>query len=187
MHPRAYNKISHLSLEFRDPKWALLLMKDYLNANLSYQNATIVRNTIEKFCKLGIALKDAHDTAVNMTNKMKQSGAQFVAIRRIEKVIMEEKLVDARKSVKIAKVAMNVIKSKMSKVIRVGTLVRKLFMNIVKEECELNWDKENEKAKVKIQRNFVKQKNISDNNDSIIDVFIHNILVPTKKQLLNKR
>ena len=76
MHPRAYNRIFELSLEFRDPKWVQWLMRDYLQCNIAHLKAAKHRDMFAKFVKADIALKSVRDITRNLCTSMRPGSAK---------------------------------------------------------------------------------------------------------------
>ena len=60
MLPKSFNRISELSLEYKDPNGAKWLMREFLDKSIAYTKAIKVRNVIEEFIKNKVALKDVN-------------------------------------------------------------------------------------------------------------------------------
>ena len=137
-------------------------MKNYVDAVICHLKASNVKDMLELHVKNNVALKDVHDTALRLTAKLKLGKAKLSARLKIEKFTMVSKLLDARKWAKITQKNLEKAKVELSKHVREGTLVRKLFMEIVKRESEEAWTVEKEKSKNKFENNKRRQKVISE-------------------------
>ena len=152
MHPRTYNLISRLALEYKDPTEVKRLMINYVVSNIDHLKSTIVRNMLEEYVKNRVSFNDVYNAARNLTTHIKPEKARLKSQARIEKSTMIEKLVDARKQEKYSKFLMIKSKQLMSKLVRVGTYTRKLLMKQLSAECEKLWVEENRRVKKKIER-----------------------------------
>ena len=132
MHPRAFNRILELSYEYRNPEWVSWLMRDYLSKNIAHLKATKLRVLFEKFVKADIAFKSVRDSAKTLCSDMRPGKSKDSAQAKIERTTMKAKLDDARRSQKITRNEMFASKSKLDKVVRYGTIVRKEYMKMVK-------------------------------------------------------
>ena len=63
MKPTAYNQIYHLSNEFTNPARAYWLMRDYMKKAIKLTKDTMIKDTILKFNKSRIGLKEVEDIA----------------------------------------------------------------------------------------------------------------------------
>ena len=84
MLPVAFNRLRTLSLEYTNPTNALRLMRDFMEKSIENTKANAVRDTIAKFNKKGIVLKDVNDTAISLTSKMKNGPSKEFAIEKIK-------------------------------------------------------------------------------------------------------
>ena len=108
MRKKAFSLLTLLSLEYCEPEKAFKAMRVFLEKVLSYTRTTCTTNFIEKHISLGIAFNDVEAIARNFTSKMKNESPKDVAIKHIEKVLMKEKLVDAKLKQKSARKEMNI-------------------------------------------------------------------------------
>ena len=169
MHPRAYNQIVKLSLEFRDPKWVQWLMRDYLQCNIAHLKAAKQRDMFAKFVRADIALKSVRDITRNLCTPMRPGLAKNVAQKKLERTTMRAKLEDAKRSFRITRNEMFVSKSKLNKVVRFGTFVRKEFMKLVKEETENLWNVDKKKTRRKFLSN---KEKIVDEPKEVLGVLV---------------
>ena len=146
MHPKAYNLITQLANEFVSVSSTKKLMREHVDISNVYSKSVAVRNSLEKFVKADVALKDVCDSAIKLTSKIIGDRARIKAQKKIIKTTMMSKLIDARKKSKKLKFELDLSKKKLNKVVRKGTLVRIKFMEVVKEETESTWKIEKEKA-----------------------------------------
>ena len=58
MLPVAFNRLRTLSLEYTNPSNAFRLMRDFMEKSIENTKANAVRDTIAKFNKKGIVLKE---------------------------------------------------------------------------------------------------------------------------------
>ena len=158
MLPKAFNRLRTLSLEFTNPSNAFRLMRDFMEKSIENTKANAVRDTIAKFNKKGIVLKDVNDTAMSLTSKMNNGPSKEIAIEKIKKTVMKVKTEDISRKCLITKSAMKVSKKNLSEIVRVKTFVRREFMKVVKIENERIWSFEKAKGLKKLNANFVKQK-----------------------------
>ena len=124
---------------------------------------------LEVYVKNGVPLNDVHDSAANLTVKIKDKNARVRALKAFEKRTMYMKLVDARKHLANSEKALKRKKFEMQKVVRKDTFVWNELMKVVKEDTEELWKFESEKAKVKFQRAKLKEKKIDLHKNSIIE------------------
>ena len=134
MNPIAYNQIYHLSHEFTNPKRASWLMRDYMKKAIRLTKDTMIKDTILKFNKLKIGLKDVEEIAESIVDKLKRSDKSREAKYKVVKDLMKHKLEDAVKCIKAAKAELNVSKVNLTKVVRNRTFVRIEFMELVDKE-----------------------------------------------------
>ena len=78
-------------------------MREYLEAVLTHTRATCTSNLIEKFMRFNIALNDVVAIAHTFAQKLKHSNSYSKAIKKVEKVLMSEKSMDAKMKVKSTK------------------------------------------------------------------------------------
>ena len=162
MLPKAFNRLRTLSLEFTNPSNAFRLMRDFMEKSIENTKANAVRDTIAKFNKKGVVLKDVNDTAMSLTFKMKNGLSKEIAIEKIKKTVMKVKTEDIRRKCVITKSALKISKQNLSEVVRVKTFARKEFMKVVKNENERIWSCEKAKGLEKLNANFAKQKRKAD-------------------------
>ena len=58
MHPKAYNLITQLSNEFVSVSSTRKLMREHVDISNVYSKSVAVRNSLEKFVRAEVALKD---------------------------------------------------------------------------------------------------------------------------------
>ena len=183
MHPRAFNRIYELSCEYRNPEWVSWLMRDYLNKNIAHLKATKLRVLFEKFVKADIAFKSVRDAAKNLCSDMRPGKSKDSAQAKIERTTMKAKLDDARRSQKITRNEMFASKSKLNKVVRFGTLVRKEYMKMVKFETENMW--ENEKKSLERKFEFNRKKVVTEPNE-VLGVLVGDEELDALKETKNR-
>ena len=169
MKPKTFNLICRLSSEYNDPQKVRRLIQSYVDSNVAYLKATIVRNMLEIYVKNNVALNDVHDAAAKLTAKIRNCSARVRALLAFERKTMFMKLLDARKYQKKSKKQMIRTRMEMSKIVRKGTLVWNVLMKQVKEDTEELWKFETRKAKTKFKHSKEKQKVKIRNDESIID------------------
>ena len=104
---------------------------------------------------------------------MKSHLVQDKSIEAIKRGIMKTKLVDTEMKVKIDKKNMNKCKNELCKIVRRGTIVRELFMDLCDEESNFWWKNENHKNSNKFKRALEIQKS-TQTCDKILGVKISN-------------
>ena len=128
-------------------------MREFLDKSIAHTKATKVRNIIEEFIKNEVALKDVNDVAESLTAKIKGYRNRENAKEKIKKVAMRAKLEDSRRNYQRTKYEMKKTKENLGKIVRIGTFVRNLYMQIVKFENERVWKMETKKYKKKLEIN----------------------------------
>ena len=118
MRPIAYNHIFHLSKEFTNPERASWLMRDYMKKAIQLSKNTMTKDTILRFNKSKIGLKDVEQIADSIVYKMKSSDKSREAKYDIVKDIMKHKLKDANNCTKVARTELNKSKAKLDTVVR---------------------------------------------------------------------
>ena len=151
MKPKTFNLICRLSSEYNDPQKVKRLIQSYVDSNVAYLKATIVRNMLEIYVTSNVALNDVHDAAVKLTAKSRNGPAGVRALLAFKKKTMFMKLIDARKYQKKSKKQMIRTKMEMSRIVRKDTLVWNVLMKQVKLETEELWKFETKKAKMKLK------------------------------------
>ena len=162
MNPIAYNLIHHLSNEFTNPERASRLMRDYMKKAIKLSNTTMTKDTILKFNKSKVGLKDVEDIGESVLSKMKSSDKSRKDKYDIVKDLMKHKLKDAIKCTKITSTELNKSNDNLSKVVRKGTFVRNEFMEVVDKEINEVWKQAKEKKNEKVDWNV--QKHIGQIN-----------------------
>ena len=163
MKPNAYNQIYHLSNEFSNPARASWLMRDYMKKAIKLSNNTMTKDTMLKFNKSKVGLKDVENIAESVMNSFKSSDKSREAKYDIVKDLMKHKLKDAIKCTKTARTELNISKDNLTKVVSRGTFVRNDFMELVDKELQNVWSEAKMKSGEKVSWNKGKHKIVQDN------------------------
>ena len=97
MRPIAYNHISQLSNEFTNPSRAFWLMRDYMRKAIKLTKNTVTKNTMLKFNKSKVGLKEVEGIAQSIVNKFKSNDNSREAKYSIVKDLMKHVMHDAVK------------------------------------------------------------------------------------------
>ena len=157
---------------------------------------TMIKDTVLKFNKFKIGLKDVEEIAESIVNKLKRSDKSREAKYNIVKDLMKYKLQDAIKCIKVAKAELNFSKKNLTIVVRKATYVREVFMELVDKELNHIWSEIKEKNREKVNWNIQRHKGKKDNmegtfkgiivGDSELEEYEKEIIGTEKNEIENK-
>jgi hypothetical protein len=139
MRQITHSQIQHLSLEFSNPERAAWLMRDFLNKSVKKTNQTLTKNLLIKLKNVKVGFVEVEEIAQHMLRQQKIGNKTRNEKYVIVKDLMKHKMLDAEKCVKESTKNLNHSKDNLSEVVRVKTVVREEFMNIVDREVNKVW------------------------------------------------
>ena len=71
MRKIAFNQICTLSLEFKNPERAKLVMRVFLESSLAHARCTVTKNLLQRFCAKKLVFKDVKTAVNSITGKLK--------------------------------------------------------------------------------------------------------------------
>ena len=147
MRQIAYSRIDHLSEEFSNPSRAARLMRDYLSKTIWRTQQTLTKNLLLKLKSYKVGFNDVELIANRMCKQKKCAKNTRKEKYEIVSDFMKHKMKNVDKCNKQASVELNKSKDNLSEVVRVKTIVRKFFMDLVDKEISIIWKKEKKRMK----------------------------------------
>ena len=127
MRKIAFNQICTLSLEFKNPERAKLVMRVFLERSLAHARVTVTRNLLQRCCAKKLVLNEVKYTVESIMGKLKSNLPKDPVRKKLESVIMNTKFSDAIKKQKESKSDLRNAKFKLDPIVRKGTFVRDFF------------------------------------------------------------
>ena len=151
MRQIAYSQIDYLSKEFSNPFRAKRLMRDYLKDAIKVTTDTLRKDMMFRFFRSRVGFKEVEQVADQMVKQQKSSKGTRDEKYDIVKDLMKHKKKDSVRCLKISKQTLNESNTKLSKVVRKGTLAREAFMEVVDNELNFEWKNGKLKMKDKVE------------------------------------
>ena len=119
---------------------------DYMKKAIQLTKDTMTKNTILKFKKSKVGLREVEDIAQSVVNRFKCSDKSREVKYDVIKDLMKHILKDTVKCASSGKRELSISMENLSKVVRKGTLVRNEFMELVDKEVNHIWKERKESS-----------------------------------------